>query len=114
MGLFSPLSQEESSTPISLSGSRSPHWPAPNTGYRTLAGRLGGARGLPGARAQGLLSFVGLRRWQKLDPAFAADGRYPLEVRRLDGRRRVARVVDRLGHGGEEAGMVACGRDQCQ
>src|SRR5829696_4917801 len=83
-------------------------------GFRTLAGRLGGARGLPGARALGLLWIVGLRRWQKLDPAFAADGRQPLEIRRRAGRRRVARVVDRLGHGGEEAGVVACGRDQCQ
>jgi hypothetical protein len=64
--------------------------------YRNLAGRLGGARGLPGARALGLLSIVGLRRWQKLDPAFAAHGRQPLEIRRRAGQRRVARVVDRL------------------
>ena len=33
-------------------------------------GRLGGSRGLPDARALGLLSIVGLGRWQKLDPAF--------------------------------------------
>jgi hypothetical protein len=52
-----------------------------------------------------LLSTVGLGRRQKLDPAFAADGRHTLKVRRIDGRRRVGRVVDRLGHGGEEAGM---------
>jgi hypothetical protein len=29
--------------------------------------------------AQGLLSIVGLGRWQELDPAFAPDGRHTLK-----------------------------------
>src|SRR5215210_7043191 len=74
----------------------------------------GTSRRLPSVCAIGSLPIVGFRRRQKLDRAFVADGRYPLEVRRPIEGWWVARVLDGLPKGGKEASVLACGRDQRQ